>query len=161
MRSRGIAPVAVIALATLSACGGGAMGPSPTDFPAVASSAPSPAAPPQAARFVADLQRVGAVVGAAEVLEPGSSYPWIPVPAVRISIGGEQVSAFEYATSGELEDALRHTSADGHEFAGAQVSWISDPHIYRSDRLIVLYVGRSQPILDLLDAVVGPPIAGR
>jgi len=95
------------------------------------------------------------------VLKPKSHFPWIPVPAVGISIGDEWISAFEYPTNEEVEDALRHTSADGHEFARAQVWWISDPHIYRSDRLIVLYVGRSEPILDLLGRVLGPQFAGR
>lgn len=153
--------VPVLAMAILSACSGGSLGPSPADVPAAASPAPSPALPPLAARFVADLQRAGAVVGAAEVLKPNASFLWIPVPKVRISIEDQWLAAFEYPTSEAVEEALRHTSADGHEFASAQVWWISDPHIYRSDRLIVLYVGRSQPILDLLGRVLGPQVAGR
>ena len=155
--TRSRASGAVLALATLCACSGGSMGPSPADVPAVATPAPFPVLPPLAARFVADLRRAGAVVGTAEV----GKHPWIPVPRVAITIDDQWISAFEYETTEAVEDALRHTSADGHEFAGAQVWWISDPHIYRSDRLIVLYVGRSQPILDLLGGVLGPQIAGR
>ena len=152
---------AVLALATLCACGGGSAGPSPVGGPSVASPSPSPPLPTQTARFVDDLQRAGAVVRATEILTPETSYPWIPVPAVRITIEEHWISAFEYPTPEAVNDALRHTSADGHEFASAQVSWISDPHIYQSDRLIVLYVGTSPAMLDLLTRVLGPQFAGR
>ena len=156
------AVAAVLALCALSGCGGGSTAPSPPDAPpTVASPAPPPALPTQAARFVADLRRAGAPVSAAWMLKPHTSFPWIPVPAASVSIDDHRVFAFEYATTEDVEDALRETSADGHEFASAQVSWTSDPHIYRSDRLIVLYVGRSPAMLDLLTRVLGPQIAGR
>ena len=110
---------------------------------------------------MADLRQAGAEVASAEVLKPQFSFPWIPVPGVRVRIGDQGVTAFEYATVEDVEFALRHTSADGHEFASAQVWWVSDPHIYRSDRLIVLYVGTSPAILDLLARLLGPQFAGR
>ena len=149
--------VALLSVATLCACDNTA--PTPVRAP-LETPAPLPVLSPLTARFVDDLHRAGAPVGAAEILSE-AAYPWIRVPAVRISIGEERVAAFEYPTTEEVEAALRHTSADGHEFASAQVSWVSDPHIYRSDRLIVLYVGTSRPLLDLLRRVLGPQVAGR
>jgi hypothetical protein len=116
--------------------------------------------PPQTARFVLDLQRAGAAARAAEVRLPKTSFPWIDVPAVRINVEDDHVWAFEYPTTAEAEAVERDTSASGHRFAGAQVSWVSDPHIFRFDRLIVLYVGRSRPILDVLERVLGPQFAG-
>ena len=42
-----------------------------------------------------------------------------------------------------------------------QYFWMSDPHFYRYDRVIVLYVGTSPAMLDLLTRVLGPQFAGR
>ena len=94
-------------------------------------------------------------------LMPGHSFPFFAVRAFRSLADGENVYAFEYGTVSEVETAVAGISADGTEIDRTRVSWISDPHVYRSERLIVLYVGRSGPILRVLESVVGAQIAGR
>jgi hypothetical protein len=39
--------------------------------------------------------------------------------------------------------------------------WLSTPHFYKADKLIVLYVGEDAGITDTLSDVLGPQIAGR
>ena len=149
-----------IALLALCGCGGGNTAPTPVESPPTAASPRPLEVPPQTALFVVELQQAGATARAAEIRLPKASFPWIDVPAVRIDVEDHYVWAFEYPTTAEAEAVARDTSASGHRFAGAQVSWVSDPHIFRSDRLIVLYVGRSRPILDVLERVLGPQFAG-
>ena len=149
----------MLALAALGGCGGGTAGPSPVQSPPIESPPPL-VLPPQTARFVAELLRAGATARPVEVRLPKASFPWIDAPAALIDVFDGQVWAFEFPTTAAAEDVVRHTSADGHEFASAQVFWISDPHLFRSDRLIVLYVGRSRAILDVLEQVLGPQFAG-
>ena len=158
MRARRVAIVAMAA--SLAGCGGSTLpgGPPPLSPSTVA--ALSAQVPPQVARFVADLRGTGANIYAVEVLRPESSFAWIPVPATRILVGGDRLHAFEYATVEDVEAALLGTSPDAQEFASAQVFWLSDPHIYRRDRMIVLYVGTSRGILELLTRFLGPQVAG-
>jgi hypothetical protein len=40
------------------------------------------------------------------------------------------------------------------------VSWIEAPHFFRSDSLIVLYVGEEDAVVEALKVVLGPQIAG-
>ena len=40
-------------------------------------------------------------------------------------------------------------------------SWVAPPHFYKAEKLIVLYVGESEAIIDILESVLGPQFAGR
>ena len=141
--------------------GGGATAPTaPTPVSPASVAALTAQVPPLAARLVTELQQAGANVYSVEVLRPEASFAWIPVPAIRILVGGDRLHAFEYAAADDVEAALRATSADGTQFAGAQMFWLSDPHIYRRDRMMVLYVGKSPAMMELLTRFVGPQVAG-
>lgn len=115
---------------------------------------------PQTTRLIAALQARGAAVQVVELMRD-ESFPFFAVRAVRLTVEGENVYAFEYGSLREAEDGASRISPDGSQIGSAHVDWISDPHFYRSDRLIVLYVGGSARILDLLQQVVGAQIAGR
>jgi hypothetical protein len=39
--------------------------------------------------------------------------------------------------------------------------WIDKTHFYKAGRIIVLYLGTDQAILDLLNKVIGPQFAGQ
>jgi len=152
--------IGVIALAILgSGCGGsGSPGgsTSPTESPAPAELVSRP----QTVVLIRSLQAAGLEPRFVELME-SRSYPFVSVRAVRLQVDGENVHAFEFATTAAAEAEALGISADGHVVGTAQVSWISDPHFYRSDRLIVLYVGRSERITNALRQVVGPQFAGR
>lgn len=110
--------------------------------------------------LVAALRGGGATAQVAEVMRP-QSFPFFAVPAVRIVVEGENVYAFEYISVAEAEAEARRISPSGFEVGMTHVDWISDPHFYRSDQLIVTYIGRTPQILRLLQQFLGPQIAGR
>ena len=96
----------------------------------------------------------------AEVMR-AESFPFFAVPAVRITVDAENIYAFEYTSVAEAEAEARRISPGGFEVGMTHVDWISDPHFYRSDQLIVAYVGRTPLILRLLEQLLAPQIAGR
>lgn len=48
----------------------------------------------------------------------------------------------------------------GSPVGTSMVSWIAPQHFYLRDSLLVLYVGSSRPVIDLLETVLGPQFAG-
>jgi hypothetical protein len=70
-----------------------------------------------------------------------------------------QVNAFVYekAEAAAAEAAL--ISEDGQPSPPVRVTWVSRPHFYRQEALIVLYVGCASEIVDTLQRTVGSPIA--
>ena len=149
--------IGVIALAILaSGCGGDAPdgGNSPTPTPAELASRP------QTVSLLVRLQAAGLQPRFVELMEP-HSYPFVSVRAVRLEVENENVYTFEFDTTAAAEAEARGISADGHQVGSSFVSWISDPHFFRSDRMIVLYVGQSERIRTALAQAVGPQFAGR
>ncbi|NIM93557.1 MAG: hypothetical protein GTO18_07580 [Anaerolineales bacterium] len=39
--------------------------------------------------------------------------------------------------------------------------WVGAPHFFRSGKLVVLYLGSGESLLNALEAVLGPQFAGR
>jgi hypothetical protein len=115
---------------------------------------------PETRALATSLQREGASVTLAEVM-PTSAHPYFSMPAVRYVVNGENLYAFEYPTEGNAEVEASRVAPDGASVGTTQVSWVSDPHFYRSGRVIALYVGRQSAMLDLFQRVLGQQIAGR
>jgi hypothetical protein len=81
------------------------------------------------------------------------------VPARLVRVNDGQVNAFVYekAEAAAAEAAL--ISEDGQPSPTVRVSWVSRPHFYRQEALIVLYVGCASEIVEALQRTVGSPIA--
>jgi len=41
------------------------------------------------------------------------------------------------------------------------ITWVATPHLFRSGKVIVLYVGDGASTLKVLETVLGPQFAGR
>jgi hypothetical protein len=125
------------------------VGPSPVEIPG-----------PETGALTSTLQRQGASVALAEVMS-ASAHPYFRVQAARFVLNGENLYVFEYENSAATTSEASRIGPDGTSVGTTQVSWISDPHFFRSGRLIVLYVGREASILVLLQDVLGQQIGGR
>jgi hypothetical protein len=91
---------------------------------------------------------------------PSSAHPYFRVPAARYLLNGESLYAFEYASATEAAADAGRIAADGYSIGTTHISWVSDPHFYRSRAVIVLYVGRQADTLALLQRILGQQIAG-
>lgn len=89
------------------------------------------------------------------------SQPFLSVKGQTIRMNGEDVQVFEYPNTAAANREATSISDDGYSVGTTMISWVSDPHFYKIDKLIVLYVGDNQGILTILDQVLGPQIAGK
>jgi hypothetical protein len=102
----------------------------------------------------------GVTVQFAEIL-PQSSTPYFSVPAARLLVNGASVQVYEYATVSDADADAARISKDGGSIATTLIHWISTPHFFRGNRIIVLYVGTDAELLRALQGLLGPQFAGR
>jgi hypothetical protein len=88
------------------------------------------------------------------------SQPFFSVGGQILAVIGEDVQVFRYATARAAEREAGRVSPDGSGVGTSMVSWISTPHFFRKDNLIVLYVGDDAGVLRALGAVLGNQFAG-
>ena len=108
--------------------------------------------------FVAALEAAGYKVKERRVVIP-PGYGGFQRFAQRIFIGRYYVYAFEFATVSAYDRMRSRISDDGQRIGDATFVW--NPHLYGSGRLIVLYEGnRPSPIRDALNTIFGKQFAG-
>lgn len=102
--------------------------------------------------------------GAAVALRGGVKQPFFAVDGQVVDIEGEPVQVYEYQGVDEARMAANTVTADGSAIAAGDnttlVDWISTPHFYQRDRLIVVYVGEQDAVLNVLDGTLGAAFAG-
>lgn len=88
------------------------------------------------------------------------SQPFFSVKGQKITVNGDEVQVFEYldAVAADAEAAL--ISPDGSSIGTTMINWVTSPHFYRKDKLIVLYVGDATAIVNVLETVLGPQFSG-
>jgi hypothetical protein len=115
---------------------------------------------PETRALATALEREGASVALAEIMA-SASHPYFSTPAARYVVNGESLYFFEYPSEGNAEAEAGRVAPDGSSVATTQVSWVSDPHFYRSGPVVALYVGKQTSTLSLLQSVLGRQIAGK
>ncbi len=97
-------------------------------------------------------------------LRGGVSQPFFAVDGQVVDIAGESVQVYEYQDVDQARAAASAVADDGAQVAAGGgttlVDWISTPHFYLRDRLIVVYVGEHDGVLNVLDGTLGDPFAG-
>jgi hypothetical protein len=112
--------------------------------------------------FVDSLRAKGLMV------EPASSVeqPFLGAKGelLRVSGGGlkqpAEVQSFEYPSADAAAADLAKIGANGQP-EGTMVEWKGAPHFFHKEKLVVLYVGDDQAMLDMLSGAMGPQVAGR
>ena len=109
--------------------------------------------------LVRDLESNGADVATGEKVEQS----FFSVPGEIMKLNGHGVQVFAYASDEKAGEAAYGISGDGSEIktggSVTSVDWIDEPHFYTKGRLIVLYVGHNQEVLNLLESSLGKQIA--
>lgn len=110
--------------------------------------------------LVEDLRNSGATVAPSGV----AILRFFAVSGVRLSVDGEQIEAYTFATAEGAAGAASGVSADGSKGTGngiaSNILWVATPHFFHESRLIVLYVGDVPELLQLLEMTLGPQFAG-
>lgn len=133
----------------LSGCGGS--GAQPT---------PAPTQPP-AAQISTQADLVAALQGEGATVEMGDSIEQVffQVTGQIIRANGVDVQVFEYADEAARAADSEQISDDGTNIGTTMITWVDQPNFWAQGRLIVLYVGSDAAIIELLQGVLGNPIA--
>lgn len=105
--------------------------------------------------LVAALRDSGATVEMGDLIEQ----VFFQVKGQIIRVNGVDVQVFEYADEAARAADSDQISADGTNIGTSMVTWVDQPNFWAQGRLIVLYVGSEAQIIELLQGVLGEPIA--
>jgi hypothetical protein len=95
-------------------------------------------------------------------VEPAGSVeqPFFPVSGQIIKVNGQDVQVFEFEDADAAQDAAATVDQSGSAIGTSMVTWVEAPHFYHQGRVIVLYVGTNETVLEALESVLGPQFAG-
>lgn len=82
-----------------------------------------------------------------------------------LTLNGEgNISIYLYRNNAQMEKDAANLDAGGTTYKDGlnemKISWVSLPHFYKKDNIIVNYVGEDKTIIDVLETIVGPQFAG-
>lgn len=86
--------------------------------------------------------------------------PFFSVTGRIMKVNGEALQVFEYSNLAITQAQAKQVSLDGKTIGNSKPSWMSTPHFFKSQKLIVIYVGDDQTILKILQAELGNQFAG-
>jgi hypothetical protein len=115
--------------------------------------------------LVSDLESAGARVEVTDDIWDSKVFD-SETQAQAINIDGVRATVLMYANAAVAESAASRISPDGYGIAGASpgiaqfVDWTDTPHFFKKGRLIVYYVGNEEPVLKVLEGVLGPQFSG-
>lgn len=109
------------------------------------------------ASLVANLRAAGASVKPGEEVDQ----PFFSVTGKMIEVHGEDVQVFQYADAAVADAQAALVSPSGSAVGTANIHWVGPPHFFKKGRLIVLFVGDNEKVLNALEAVLGRQFAGR
>jgi hypothetical protein len=107
--------------------------------------------------LVDNLRQAGATVNPAGDV----TQPFFSVSGLVIRVDGEDVQVFEYADADDAKKDADLVSPGGSSIGTHMASWIAPPHFYQAGQLIVIYVGATDDVLDVLEEVLGVQFAGQ
>ncbi len=100
----------------------------------------------------------------AHVQEAGAiSHPFLAVPGRIITVNDQEVETFQYANAQALATDTANIGPDGcigTVGGGMLDAWTAPPHLYKSEGLLVIYLGSDAKILQLLTGALGKQFAG-
>jgi hypothetical protein len=162
-----ITSIAVVVVAILYGTGlfEGEMKPTPTPTP-ISSLTPTPTSTvTDLVSLIDNLREAGATVDTADVTQQ----PCFSVDFQVITVNGSDVQVFEYEDAAEADAEAASISPDGFSINSTinnitqicQIGWVAPPHFYKVSKLIVLYAGDNQAVIDILETILGPQFAGQ
>jgi len=89
------------------------------------------------------------------------SQPFFVPEGQVISVDGYEVQVFEFSMEQDMQSVAETITPDGISIGTTMISWVEAPHFYKSGKLIVLYVGEEDAVIDVLKVVLGAQFAGK
>lgn len=113
--------------------------------------------PKEYARLIRKLRAQGALV---KTTNERVRQPFFLVSGRIIKVNKENIQVFEYSNPATTESQAKLVSPDGRTIGNSKPSWMSTPHFFKSQKLIVIYIGDDKTILRILQGALGEQFAG-
>lgn len=88
------------------------------------------------------------------------SQPFFPISGQTLRVNGQDIQVFEFKNPSAAQSQAKEISADGMSIGNTVVQWISPPHFFATEKILVLYLGTDQELLKKLETALGKQIAG-
>jgi len=122
------------------------------------------AAEPADDLMLASFYRSIAATGAPIAVKGKVRQPFFSAPGTVLAVADDDIQVYEYSASDKAQREAARVSDDGSTImtddAPLHVEWVATPHFFQRDRLIVVYVGDDDEVLDVLKNTLGEPFAG-
>jgi len=112
---------------------------------------------------VASLQAHLRAQGARAELAGAVKHPFFVVAGQIMVVNGQDIEVFQYADAKALAADTRNVGPDGcigTVGGGMLDAWVAPPHFYKSEGVMVIYLGSDAKMLQLLTSVMGKQFAG-
>ena len=98
--------------------------------------------------------------GAGATVEPGGTVeqPFFEVSGHMIKVDGADVQVFEFSDEAARQSISSLITPEGQPNPTTMVTWVDQPNFWAKGRVIILYLGKDQTVIDLLSQVLGDPI---
>jgi hypothetical protein len=99
-------------------------------------------------------------------IEMGSTikHPFLAVPGQIMTVNGQDIEVFQYANAQALANDTRTIDPDGciGTVGGGMLDpWTAPPHFFKSQGVMVIYLGSDAKMLQLLTKAMGKQFAGK
>jgi hypothetical protein len=85
--------------------------------------------------------------------------PFFDVDARMLQVDGQTIEVFEFPDEAARETASGTIEPNASMIGTMIPEWVDVPHFWARGRLIVLFVGQDQTVIDRLTSVLGQPVA--
>ena len=86
--------------------------------------------------------------------------PFVDVKGRAFAVDNGSIQIFEFKTAGDADAFASTVSPDGTKVGNTFVTWIAQPHFYKSGTLVVIYLGNDAKVAEALESVLGKQFAG-
>lgn len=91
--------------------------------------------------------------------------PFLKIKGILLEVSGGDLAAkadiqsFEYEDAASAEAEAKRLGPRGAPTEVLHITWLDSPHFFQAGRIIILYVGNDEALLDLLTELLGPQFA--
>ena len=106
------------------------------------------------------IELVDALRAAGATVEPTGTVeqPFFEVSGQTIKVDGADVQVFEFPAEATSESVSSLITPEGQPSPTSIVDWVDQPNFWAKGRIIVLYIGKDQTVIERLSQVLGDPI---
>lgn len=109
------------------------------------------------------LEKEGLIVEEVKTEDVGDSILSGKQKSLKIN-EDEFIYAYIYENTDKMNKDISHLSQDGFGYDDGNkqivIDWMYQPHFYKKENMVVLYIGRNEKILDTLENIMNRPFIG-